>query len=80
MEGTDPTFIDPFIVLASVGAVTTRLKLGTGSLIPHRHPLLLALMINSLLYLAGDRVILSIGLGNFQHEFDAIGMGGLAPR
>lgn len=74
MEGTDNTFIDPFVVLAAVGAVTRKIKLGTGSLIPHRHPLLLALMINSLQYMCGDRLVLSIGLGNFQHEFDAIGM------
>ncbi len=75
MEGTDNTFVDPFIVLASVGAVTKNIKLGTGSLIPHRHPLLLALMISSLQYVCGDRLLLSMGLGNFQHEFDAIGIG-----
>ena len=75
MEGTDSTFIDPFVVLSAVGAVTTRLKLGTGSLIPHRHPLLLALMINSLQYMFGNRLVLSFGLGNFQHEFDALGIG-----
>ncbi len=75
MEGMDNTFIDPFVVLAAVGAVTKSIKLGTGSLIPHRHPLLLALMTNSLQYMCGDRLVLSLGLGNFQHEFDAIGMG-----
>ncbi len=74
MEGTDNTFIDPFLCLAAIGAVTTKIKLGYGSLIPHRHPLLLALMINSLRYLAGDRLLLSLGLGNFQVEFDALGM------
>jgi alkanesulfonate monooxygenase SsuD/methylene tetrahydromethanopterin reductase-like flavin-dependent oxidoreductase (luciferase family) len=74
MEGTDNTFIDPFIVLAAMGAVTSKIKLGFGSLIPHRHPLLLALMLNSLEYMSGDRLALSIGLGNFQVEFDAIGM------
>jgi alkanesulfonate monooxygenase SsuD/methylene tetrahydromethanopterin reductase-like flavin-dependent oxidoreductase (luciferase family) len=75
MEGTDNTFIDPFVVLSAVGAVTKKIKLGTGSLIPHRHPLLLALMISSLQYVCGDRLVLSLGLGNFQHEFDAIGVG-----
>ncbi|MBI3950993.1 MAG: LLM class flavin-dependent oxidoreductase [Acidobacteria bacterium] len=74
MEGTDNTFIDPFVTLAAVGGVTTRIKLGTGSLIPHRHPLLLALMVNSLIYTVGNRLVLGLGLGNFQHEFDAIGM------
>jgi len=75
MEGTDPTFIDPFVVLAAVGSATAKIKLGTGSLIPHRHPLLLALMIHSLAYMVGDRLVLSLGLGTFQQEFDAIGLG-----
>jgi Coenzyme F420-dependent N5,N10-methylene tetrahydromethanopterin reductase and related flavin-dependent oxidoreductases len=74
MEGTDNTFIDPFVVLASIAAVTSKIQLGFGSLIPHRHPLLLALMINSLEYMAGQRLILSLGIGNFQVEFDALGM------
>lgn len=76
MEGTDNTFIDPFVILAAVGAVTHRIKLGTGSLIPHRHPVALAGLINSLIYLVGDRLVLGIGLGNFDEEFEAIGMGG----
>lgn len=75
MEGTDNSFIDPFVAMAAIGSATKRIKLGTGSLIPHRHPLLLALMINSLTYLFGDRLVLSLGLGNFQQEFDAIGIG-----
>ena len=74
MEGTDNTFIDPFIVLAAIGTVTSKIQLGFGSLIPHRHPLLLALMINSLEYMVGERLLLSLGIGNFQVEFDALGM------
>ncbi len=74
MEGHDNTFIDPFVVLSSIGSVTSRIQLGFGSLIPHRHPLLLSLMINSLQYMAGDRLILSLGIGTFQVEFDALGM------
>jgi alkanesulfonate monooxygenase SsuD/methylene tetrahydromethanopterin reductase-like flavin-dependent oxidoreductase (luciferase family) len=74
MEGTDNTFIDPFVTLAALGMVTSKIKLGFGSLIPHRHPLLLAMMINSLEYMAGQRLILSLGIGNFQVEFDALGM------
>ncbi|MFN7949715.1 MAG: LLM class flavin-dependent oxidoreductase [Blastocatellia bacterium] len=75
MEGTDNTFYDPFMCLAAIGAVTSRIKLGFGSLIPHRHPLLLALLLNSLVEMAGDRLVLSFGLGNFQVEFDALGIG-----
>lgn len=75
MEGTDNSFIDPFVVLTAIGAVTSKIKLGFGSLIPHRHPLLCAMMINSLEYMAGDRLLISMGLGNFQVEFDALGIG-----
>jgi alkanesulfonate monooxygenase SsuD/methylene tetrahydromethanopterin reductase-like flavin-dependent oxidoreductase (luciferase family) len=75
MEGTDNTFIDPFIALTAMGSVTSKIKLGFGSLIPHRHPLLCALMVNSLEYMVGDRLVLSMGLGNFQVEFDALGTG-----
>jgi alkanesulfonate monooxygenase SsuD/methylene tetrahydromethanopterin reductase-like flavin-dependent oxidoreductase (luciferase family) len=74
MEGTDNTFIDPFVTLSALGMVTSKIKLGFGSLIPHRHPLLLAMMINSLEYMVGQRLILSMGIGNFQVEFDALGM------
>jgi len=74
MEGTDNTFIDPFVVLSAIGAVTSKIQLGFGSLIPHRHPLLLSLMINSLEYMVGRRLLLSLGIGNFQVEFDALGM------
>lgn len=74
MEGNNNTFIDPFVVLAAIGAVTSKIQLGFGSLIPHRHPLLLSLMINSLEYMAGPRLVLSMGIGNFQVEFDALGM------
>jgi alkanesulfonate monooxygenase SsuD/methylene tetrahydromethanopterin reductase-like flavin-dependent oxidoreductase (luciferase family) len=76
MEGTDITFIDPFICLGAISSITKKIKMGFGSLIPHRHPLLLALMLNSLNYMAGgDRLILALGLGNFQVEFDALGIG-----
>ena len=74
MEGTNNNFVDPFVALAAIGAVTSKIKLCFGSLIPHRHPLLLALMINSLEYMVGERLILSLGIGNFQVEFDALGM------
>ena len=37
MEGTNNKFVDPFVALAAIGAVTSKIKLGFGSLIPHRH-------------------------------------------
>lgn len=74
-EDPDRTHVDPFVVLAAVGAITTRLKLGTGVLIPHRHPIHTALLFGSLDFLAPDRVEAGMGVGTYHHEFEAIGMG-----
>jgi probable F420-dependent oxidoreductase len=76
-EAQDPTFWEPLVTLAGVAAVTTRLMLGTGALIPFRHPIHTALLAATLDRLAeGDRLILGVGLGSFDHEFEAVGMGG----
>lgn len=75
MEGTDRTHVEPFAALAATGAVTGRIVLGTGSVIPYRHPIHLANQLAALSFLFGPRVICGIGLGTFQHEFDAIGVG-----
>src|SRR5438552_19125817 len=74
MEGTDNTFIDPFVVLAALAGTSTKIKLGFGSLIPHRHPILLEIMMHSLGYMAGDRLLLSLVLVTSQVEFDALGL------
>lgn len=76
MEQPDSTFYEALTTLAALGAVTDRIELGTGSLIPFRHPLHTALIIGTLSAIAGDRVIIGMGAGTFDHEFDAIGMGG----
>lgn len=77
-EGHDATHLEPFVVLAAVAAATERLILGTGSLIPYRHPIHAAGALASLDHIAGPgRVIAGWGLGSFQHEFDAAGMGEL---
>jgi alkanesulfonate monooxygenase SsuD/methylene tetrahydromethanopterin reductase-like flavin-dependent oxidoreductase (luciferase family) len=76
MEKPDRTFYEPLTTLTAIGAVTKRLQLGTGSLIPYRHPLQLALQIGTMTQLVGPRVIVGMGAGTFQHEFDAIGMTG----
>ncbi|HEX6026689.1 MAG TPA: LLM class flavin-dependent oxidoreductase, partial [Solirubrobacter sp.] len=49
-EMEDPTrsFFDALITLTAVGAVTERIELGTGSLIPFRHPLEVALSVATL--------------------------------
>jgi probable F420-dependent oxidoreductase len=80
MEGQDRTHIDPFITLALVAGITDNLILGTGSLIPHRHPIQTALLLSSLEAVAGPgRVIAGWGIGTFDHEFNSVGLGGI-PR
>ena len=39
MEKPNRTFYDALTTLTAIGAVTERIELGTGSLIPFRHPL-----------------------------------------
>jgi alkanesulfonate monooxygenase SsuD/methylene tetrahydromethanopterin reductase-like flavin-dependent oxidoreductase (luciferase family) len=76
MEGDDRTHIEPLLTLSAIGATTERIKLGTGSLIPYRHPIHTALCLSSLEALAGaDRVIAGFGIGTFDHEFAAVGLG-----
>ncbi len=74
MESPNRSFYDALITLTAIGAVTERLELGTGSLIPFRHPLEVALSVATLTQLAGPRVILGYGAGNFDHEFEAVGI------
>lgn len=77
MEDRDRTNLEPFVVLSAVGAVTRRLILATGALIPYRHPIHTANSLAALSFLFGPRVILGFGLGSGDHEFEAVGLGGV---
>jgi len=77
MEKPNRTFYDALTTLTAIGAVTEKLELGTGSLIPFRHPLVTALMAGTITQLVGPRLILGFGAGTFDHEFEAIGWGDL---
>jgi alkanesulfonate monooxygenase SsuD/methylene tetrahydromethanopterin reductase-like flavin-dependent oxidoreductase (luciferase family) len=74
MESTNNSFFDALTTLTAIGAVTERIELGTGSLIPFRHPLQTALVVGTMTQLFGPRVIVGMGAGTFDHEFAAIGM------
>jgi alkanesulfonate monooxygenase SsuD/methylene tetrahydromethanopterin reductase-like flavin-dependent oxidoreductase (luciferase family) len=76
MEKPNRTFYDALTTLTAIGAVTKRIELGTGSLIPFRHPLVTALMAGTITQLVGPRLILGFGAGTFDHEFEAIEWGG----
>jgi alkanesulfonate monooxygenase SsuD/methylene tetrahydromethanopterin reductase-like flavin-dependent oxidoreductase (luciferase family) len=75
MEKPNRTFYDALTTLTAIGAVTKTIELGTGSLIPFRHPLVTALMAGTITQLVGPRLILGFGAGTFDHEFEAIGLG-----
>ncbi len=75
MEGTDRTFIEPFLTLAYLAAKTERIGLGAATIIPFRHPILTAYMTASMSWLTRRRFDLGVGSGTFQHEFDVIAQG-----
>jgi alkanesulfonate monooxygenase SsuD/methylene tetrahydromethanopterin reductase-like flavin-dependent oxidoreductase (luciferase family) len=75
MEGTDRTFIEPFITLSFLAGATSSIGLGAATIIPFRHPILMAYEVASLSWITRRRFDLGIGAGNFQHEFDVIGQG-----
>jgi alkanesulfonate monooxygenase SsuD/methylene tetrahydromethanopterin reductase-like flavin-dependent oxidoreductase (luciferase family) len=74
-ERPDFTFFEALTVLTAVGASTTRLTLGTGALIPFRHPVHTALITATMTNFFGPRLLLGIGAGNFDHEFQLAGLG-----
>lgn len=67
---------DPMMTLAVAGAVTERIKLGTAILCaPMRHPTLTAKEVASLdNYAGGGRVILGVGTGHDEKEFESVGV------
>jgi alkanesulfonate monooxygenase SsuD/methylene tetrahydromethanopterin reductase-like flavin-dependent oxidoreductase (luciferase family) len=77
MEGSDPTFVDPFITLAYLSGVTDSIGFGTATLIPFRHPLHFAGSVGSLSWVGERSLDLGVGAGGFAHEFELLGMDGV---
>ncbi len=66
--------LDPAVALAFVAAATTRVRLGTGIIIlPQRNPLVLAKELASVDVLSNGRLIVGLGAGYLQPEFEALG-------
>lgn len=66
---------DPLIWLAYVAAASTRVKLATGvAIIPQRNPIYTAKEVATLDQLSGGRMILGVGAGWLEEEFDALGV------
>lgn len=66
---------DPLVWLSYLAGITSRIKLATGVLIlPQRNPVVLAKELATLDQLSGGRLLLGIGVGWLEEEFDAIGV------
>jgi len=67
--------LDQAVTLAFMAAHTQRLRLGTGIVIlPQRNPVILAKALASLDVLSAGRLLVGVGVGYVQGEFDAIGV------
>lgn len=67
-------FLDAITTLAVVAGATTRVRLGTSSLVaPMREPLQLAKAVATLDVLSGGRAVLGFGAGWWKEEFVALG-------
>lgn len=66
--------LDPVVLMSVIAAVTKRIEIGTCVLqVPVRHPVELAHRIQSLHALTGDRLMLGLGSGSTQADFDIVG-------
>ena len=69
----DSPYCEPLTTLAFLSGVTSSVRLGTHVLVlPYRNPVLAAKMISTLDFLSGGRVILGIGAGWMEEEFEAL--------
>jgi probable F420-dependent oxidoreductase len=67
-------WLDPWVQIGAMAAVTTRLRFVTGVyILPLRHPLEVAKSVASAAVLSHDRVGLGVGTGWMREEFDILG-------
>jgi probable F420-dependent oxidoreductase len=71
----DPPMLEPLALAGWALARHERLRIGTDVLVvPYRHPLVVAAMAGSLQRLSAGRLVLGVGIGYLQGEFDALGV------
>ena len=67
----DTPFVEPFIAMAAMAALTTRLKFVTNVVkMPLRDPLMVAKQLSSLAVLSGERIEFGVGLSWIPEEFE----------
>lgn len=80
LHGTAPTF-EPWTMLSWIAAGTSRIRVASRVLaVPYRRPPVLAKMAETLDRLSGGRLILGLGGGYSDPEFEAFGIGVPSPR
>jgi alkanesulfonate monooxygenase SsuD/methylene tetrahydromethanopterin reductase-like flavin-dependent oxidoreductase (luciferase family) len=68
-------FLEPLAAMAWGLGRTSTLRFGTDVLVaPYRHALAVAAMVGTMGALAGDRVVLGVGIGYLRGEFDVLGI------
>ena len=71
----ETVMVDPLIALTAVAAATKTIRLGTGvNILPQTNPLLMAKQVASLDFLSNGRMMLGVGLGWLEEEFNAMGV------
>lgn len=74
-ERKSTKFFEPFTTLTAIAAVTRRMIVGTGTLIPFRHPLVASQLLGGISLVAGPgRLIVGIGAGTPKKPFAATGV------
>lgn len=72
----EPPFLEPLSACAWGLGITSRLRFGTDVLVAgYRHPLLVAAITGTLGQLAGERLVLGVGIGYLRGEFELVGTG-----
>ncbi|MEV0092575.1 TIGR03619 family F420-dependent LLM class oxidoreductase [Streptomyces sp. NPDC050738] len=73
-EGMSTVWYDPVATLGFLAGITTRVRLMSHvAVVGLRHPLITAKQYATLDHLSGGRLILGVGAGHVQEEFDAVG-------
>ncbi len=73
-EQKSTKFFEPFTTLTAIAALTKRMIVGTGTLIPFRHPLVASQLLGGISLVAGPgRLIVGLGAGTPKKPFDATG-------
>jgi probable F420-dependent oxidoreductase len=66
----DSPFVEPFIAIATMAAITSRIRFTTNVVkLPLREPLIVAKQLSSLAVISGERVELGVGLSWIPEEF-----------